>query len=85
MNAICLKAANIIEQKGWCQKQAIKADGSVCISKALVDASYPNGNYNEARDLVIDKLGIRDVMPLTMWNDKPERTKEEVIAVLRSC
>lgn len=85
---LLLKAAELIEERGWCQRQQEDAKGRLCILGAL---HYAEGGspmtpfgavaYN-ARNRLMDVLGIwmlgRD------WNDKPGRTAAEVIAKLRA-
>jgi hypothetical protein len=97
-----MKAWQIIEQNGWCQKVNASSDKgrscspisdkavSFCIFGAIdrkhtskygaVDAI---GVYDDVNS-VQDKLQATDQHALiSVWNDHPERTKEEVIALLK--
>jgi hypothetical protein len=78
-------AADIIERDGWCQK-ALERDGAVCALGALNKAalgdaygllsSHPNG-------LLAFGALFRRVGMLHLWNNEPERTKQEVLDEFR--
>ncbi len=69
-----LEAANLIEEKGWCQGALRTQGGAHCVLGALIEAS-PSFDLKPLQALIGDSVAI--------WNDKPERTKEEIIAALR--
>ena len=80
------EAAELLEQWGW-QQGWYAHDGPhspMCLVGAVQKAYFgdPNTELNgpELKQLQED-LGIEDVVA---WNDTPGRTKEEILAVLRS-
>jgi len=84
---ILLAAADWLENNNWCQKQMCtgnyKKPTSCCMLGVLNlissgDAEQPYGSWN-ARDRIWEVMG--ESIPL--WNDKPGRKKEHVIAKLR--
>lgn len=84
---IFLNAASLIEKRGWCQGRAMDGKGRVCLMQAIGRA---------AGELGVDTFRTSGVWPFveevhsrlrrggTAWNDAPGRTKEEVIAALKS-
>ena len=83
---VLLKAADIIEEKGWYQGNMIGPKGELCMLGALNVASDYSLEYFNVRTVVRDHLhiSVKDKsFSLSNWNDAPERTKEEVIAALR--
>jgi hypothetical protein len=97
LNNILLKAMDLLEV-GWCQHTAAK-DGTgqvvsydypgaccFCLTGAIARAC---ADFGEPVEIV-----IRDIIPLfkaklrkspIKWQDEPGRTKEEVLALIRSC
>ena len=72
-----LKAADFIEEYGWCQGRVEESDGRVCMLGAI---SYvTDGHWNSPYKKIASLLGV----PGSVWNDRPERTAEEVTAFLR--
>src|SRR5882672_2055919 len=78
-----LYAAQLLEFHGWCQGTILNIDGRMCISGAI--QSYPTGLLNnnrcietqtEALEILNENLGDY----ISVWNDHPQRTKEQVIA-----
>lgn len=88
-----MKAWELIEQTGWCQNVYARAangqGASVEDPNAVSYCARGAIEVTHKNDLTdaIDRLyqGIHDKYRLTVieWNDAPERTKEEVIAVLK--
>lgn len=86
-----LRAADLIEERGWCQNHsAIDAAGVECVYPEAV-AFCAGGAINYVADIetyytacdLLDKaVGMGDLGYIT-WNDDPERTKAEVVARLR--
>ena len=77
---VLLRAAEKIEREGWIQDMYSNEHG-LCLLGAL---GYP---LHEGRDEVEEarlRLAMTIRGPLTRWNDAPGRTKEEVVAKLRS-
>ena len=86
---ICARAADIIQKHGWCHNSDEK-NGFSCYSasEALREATQEIsafwGDYSRSKDLVMQYLkttGVED--HISIWNDAPGRTAEEVIQVLR--
>ena len=95
--AVLRKAAMLIKKgftKGTCARGAegwevfvhSKTACSFCTLGALIkvakDDSHPVFNY--ATDC-LQRQKIPGVAFLSTWNDKPERTKEDVVTFLRAC
>lgn len=86
---LLLRAADIIESHGWCQNSYTSAGGKLCLLGAVKvargltpeDAEDTEALVERACERVYVSLGLRRVH---IWNDEPGRTKEEVIAKLRS-
>lgn len=89
--ALRLKAAEVIEERGWCQRAFQQRDGSVCLIGALSvvltgAATADSAALKPYRDTVASLGFMTDIggfMSAVAWNDAPERTKEEVLARLR--
>ncbi len=84
-----LAAADLIERCGLAKK-AFERDGGFCTAGAIIRAAHPKdlianhiGDPLVAKCLaaVGDQIGMRLI---GLWNDKPSRTKAEVVAVLRA-
>lgn len=87
------RAADLIEETGWCQfsyrgsgsldiipKRRFELAEEYCVTGAIFQAAYDAGTGAiPARDVLSDFLG----QGATSWNDAPERTKAEVVAKLR--
>jgi hypothetical protein len=85
---LLLKAAALIEERGWCQREQESDDGRLCALGAL---HYADGNRpydgvsklgQKARNRLCRAIGTDRVG--SQWNDVPGRTKEEVVAKLRA-
>ncbi len=96
---IALRAADIIRTGGWCRGQ-LSLDSARCIvgaiSDATIEAVSTQDEYEEMGFAVIaaaeTTLGLNredakrgGVPNLVHWNDAPERTAGEVIALLERC
>lgn len=76
------RAADYIEEHGWCQHITHAPDGQVCLYGALLRTSP----YSQAVGALVElgrTLGADPTRSAVMWNDAYGRTKEEVIAFLR--
>lgn len=75
-----LRAADLIERDGWCQRFANK-NGRYCLFGAI---SMAAGVFDACAltDRVSRYLGVPSAIS---WNDAPCRTKEEAIRALRGC
>lgn len=85
-----LKAAEIIEARGWCHG-TFELRGAVCIIGAIRSAAtgsphpiYPYERNDEvALDAAVQSMGFKDRGWATSWNDACGRTKADVLAKLR--
>ena len=77
---VLLKAAEYIEEHGWCQHAFGEPDGRVCLEGAINRTAY-NGSERDAA--VRRMIGHLNGQTPAFWNDMRGRTKEEVIAALR--
>lgn len=77
---LLLDAAQYIRDHGWCQHQLMNRHGAVCLAGALESAP----GWKNAQDAIeaVARLQPHASIWVSVWNDKPGRTKEEVIAVL---
>lgn len=72
------KAAELIEQGGWWDGCSETASESHCIVTALVAVR------GLSRGMEYKRMGFGNGNDAAAWNDTPGRTKQEVIARLRS-
>lgn len=81
---VLLKAAEIIEERGWCQGSYNKETGEVCAKGGLRKAvGWPHQDgegYYGALDALYTLIGAGTILS---WNDTPGRTKSDVITALR--
>ena len=84
MNAaeVLSKARDVLADVGWCQLDFHDSEGRVCTYAALTRQSpYPGGLLvDQAADCLKQVVGGVSV---TSWNDRPERTYEDVILALK--
>jgi hypothetical protein len=89
---IYAKAADVLVEKGWCQGEKKNDEGNLCAIGALmeVEDDYLESKY--AMDAAAERLaagGEASAMrtgllhPLARWNDRPERTAEDVILLFK--
>lgn len=91
---ILMHAADLIEARGHAKKILHAANGSLCFNGAILTAlgaeldEYSRFNYQTDENQ--SKVGriTSYVMPFLKehpvnWNNRPERTKEEVVAKMR--
>lgn len=86
---IISKAASAIERYGWIQRWAGNVDEGFCTLGACAWAFYSGPYrirvdqeyeaYREALAALRDRVGV----DVALWNDAPERQREEVVAMLR--
>ncbi len=80
-----LKRARGFVERGWCQHMGADAKGNVCMSGALNRATchnhsaYLRGEVDAVRFAVVKAIGWENI---PAWNDRPGRTKEEVLAAI---
>lgn len=81
---ILLKMADYIEKHGWCQGRLENPCGAVCARGALFKVTTNPVYQNVEARLSKCVGGERDpVNNVVNWNNAPERTKEEVVAMMR--
>lgn len=93
-----MKPSQLLREKGWCQGgSALMADGTLHkhipitgepVAYCLVGAcnkAYPFAypHWGVISDRLATHLGINQ-WGLSLWNDTPGRTKEEVISALEA-
>ncbi len=81
---VMLKAADYLEEHGHCKHVLFNDKGAVCIRGAFMKVGS-FAQLNEA-ELRLKEFGIpwNELIGVVDWNNAPERTGEEVIAVLRA-
>ena len=72
-----LDAADYIRKHGWCQGESFGEGETVCAAGAIWSVNIDQ--WEDAMWALADHIGTPNVGD---WNDKPDRTKEEVIAAL---
>lgn len=77
------RAADLIEESGWCRGRFRDISGRICIDFALVSADLVNNS--RARKYVIEELRSRGVRcnDLALWNDFQAAGSDDVIDLLR--
>lgn len=82
---ILAKAADLIDERGHCKRVSEDLDGRLCVYGALRKATEQfvdqDRVFGAAAERISEHLG-GDLVAI--WNDYPERTKEEVVSALRS-
>lgn len=81
-----LRAAEIILERGWTQRVGEDSDGHLCAGGALVKAveertettGFCLQTTQVAQDMNLDAVNVM------VWNDRPERTMEEVVQELQA-
>jgi len=92
------RAINLINEKGWGQGTAVNPDtGAICAAQAIWLASFTNVPDSYTNALIVSRTEIerdnytnasgalmnKTRKEITMWNDDPRRTKDEVINTMR--
>jgi hypothetical protein len=75
-----LRAADYIEEHGWCQSRVMDKEGRVCLLGAIL---YVGGTGLDFMPRVEKAAGIGQGGLIACWNNAPGRTKQEVVDVLR--
>lgn len=80
-------AAAHLERVGWVQAYEQPLEGSpTCIIGAITAVCHesPRAEWRAAKELVAERLGtFPSALAVGAWNDKPGRTVDEVLRVLR--
>lgn len=93
---VLTRAADVIDERGWCQGEAWAPGGQVCAHGAIWEAlgidriDYDQGElttgarpvFGAACDAIRRHIGPG--RSVTGWNDEPGRTKDDVTAALRA-
>lgn len=97
-NDILCRAGEIIEEYGWTQRTYHRAGGEVCLVGAIeaaltgtpipVDISREKSRLrSRVYDLVVHRIRNRNQFEsmgsISLWNDNWDRTKEEVVSLLK--
>lgn len=79
-------AADVLDEKGWCQGRYQNDKGEYCPAGAMIHYADSLLELEGVKGVDIAMRILHDEVNnyVTSWNDKPERTKEEVISALRS-
>ena len=77
-----LKAAELIEQRGWCQDFLENSRGQVCALGAM-DMLEHSMEFDWMRSLMALEIEIGSAS-IADWNDNPSRTQAEVLAAFRA-
>jgi hypothetical protein len=77
-----LDAADQIETHGWIQHEDGDANSGFCVVGAIFRAfRYEPDSIDQEAIMQLRRYVARD--NIVLWNDDPNRTKDEVITVLR--
>ncbi len=91
---LLLEAADVIEQRGWCRHTRMNSRGEVCAVGAILSARWGFDRldwgswYDDepTREAVLNlraRVASGTISGVGGWNDTPDRTKDEVVAMLR--
>jgi hypothetical protein len=85
---VLTRAADLLEERGWCQGELTNDQGQHCALGAIVEVA---GGESAVREHLQFYRGIlpriEDIIgepDLLLWNDESGRTPAEVVAVLRA-
>lgn len=87
---VLLRAADILEQRGWCQYEQESPDGRLCLYGAIFTARHGSAMPEQERsnddgwNRDAHTLGFPSAGAAVSWNNAEDRTAAEVIARLRS-
>lgn len=78
-----IKAADYMDEHGFCQGTLVDSNGRVCILGALLRANQGGDRTRVSQA----QAHLRDFLPVSIvgWNDARGRSKEEAVAALRQC
>jgi len=88
--AVLHRAADLLEERGWCQHTAGDNEGRICAATAVSAAAKecdtdPNAAMAALlRHVRVDPDGVRPRTVLGRWNDAPGRSRREVTDALRA-
>ena len=82
---LLLRAAAVLEAHGHCKGRAQDQYGAHCVSGAITQAGFELDGYSMgSHDEAVRRLDRYVGGNIVAWNDDGERTKDEVVAALRS-
>lgn len=73
------RAADVIEERGWCRGVDSNGAGHVCMAGAVGTVAPPRWRQLACRDALLQELGTRTVIE---WNDR-QRDRRKVTRALR--
>ena len=77
-------AANLLDAKGWCQYVSVRDDGACCAVGSIWETETDNNLSYKTALWALEKVNpIIKRMGIAYWNDRPERTKEDVTRLFR--
>jgi hypothetical protein len=82
---VLLRAALLIEEHGWCQRQSRTGSGALCPVAAIAAAAAGDKDLEHRAQTALERWVIWNShdQSVASWNDAPERTRDEVLAALR--
>src|SRR5713226_1598447 len=79
-----LLAADYIEKHGWCQYSLQDQEGRTCLEGAILKTTPFNHASHTHLVNVLERLSlVTGIRTGWVWNDLPERTKDQVVNALR--
>jgi hypothetical protein len=78
---VLFDAADVVERRGHCKNKYMDDQGRVCLQGAIVAAAGMQLHAVTTR--LRYYLNLPPGMTTSDWNNRPERTSEEVVAALR--
>jgi len=90
--AVAAKALELLKRDGWCQRRSKDSAGQRCVGRAWDEATYAVADANQAWRYTVTGANCQPLKEAIMgqyacegiagWNDAPERTFDQVVAVL---
>lgn len=88
-----MKPSELLKQSGWCQHSFARDSGGVgCHEASPIAVAYCivgailkiYNNYPDKQTSIFNKVEQIIRMNISLWNDAPGRTKQDVVALLES-
>lgn len=80
---LLLVAADLLQERGWCQGKGEDVKGRICLWTALEYTAILGGYGMIVMGVATDRLEkILGMLPIE-WNDRQHRTKKQVVEKLR--
>lgn len=74
------RAIELLGERGWCQNMSRDRFGRMCLVGSLLIAAKEMGEHD---GFAFDALRPIKIHEWTNWNDRPGRTKDQVVEKLR--